>query len=212
MNDSQKEWELDEDLREIGGRLRLEREKVGISQRELGRRLGLSGSMISQLESGLSRPSVGTLYGIVTELNLSLDRVIRGSDHSEETPAGIVDEGISPVVRRGERQAIVLASGVRWEELTASPEDGLDFIHATYEVGGASTPDEALMRHRGREYGYVISGTLGVQIGAEEHVVVAGDSIVFDSSRLHRLYNKGDVPVESVWFVVGRSERGSDMD
>jgi transcriptional regulator with XRE-family HTH domain len=53
-----------------------------MSQRELARRLGLSASMISQMESGLSKPSVGTLYAIVTELDISLDRVIRGQDLS----------------------------------------------------------------------------------------------------------------------------------
>ena len=67
-----------EALDAIGHRLREERVKVGISQRELARRLGLSASLISQLESGQSRPSVGTLYSIVTELGVSLDRVIRG--------------------------------------------------------------------------------------------------------------------------------------
>ena len=62
----------------IGDRIREERTKAGISQRELARRLGLSPSMISQIESGIAKPSVGTLYSIVNELNLSLDRVIRG--------------------------------------------------------------------------------------------------------------------------------------
>jgi mannose-6-phosphate isomerase-like protein (cupin superfamily) len=99
---------------------------------------------------------------------------------------------------------IDLASGVRWEELTATSEDGVDFLHATYEVGGASTPDESLMRHHGREYGYVISGSLGIQIGFKEYVLGPGDSIAFDSTRPHRLFNKGDTPVHAVWFVVGR--------
>lgn len=188
----------------IGGRLAEERMKAGISQRELARRLGLSPSMISQLESGQSKPSVGTLYAIVTELDLSLDRVIRGEefpgDDGRERPED------SPLVRSGERKAIDLDSGVRWEELAAGAEEGVDFLHATYEVGGASTPDESLMRHHGREYGYVMSGTLGIQIGFEEYVLEAGDSIAFDSTRPHRLYNRGDAPVHAIWFVVGREE------
>jgi transcriptional regulator with XRE-family HTH domain len=189
----------------IGPRLREERIKAGISQRELARRLGLSASLISQLESGQSRPSVGTLYSIVTELGVSLDHVIRGDDRegadgSDEGSA----EGHSPVVHPGEGPAIDLDSGVRWEELAADREEGVDFLRAIYEVGGASTPDLSLMRHHGREYGYVVSGTLGIQIGFEEHELHAGDSIAFDSTTPHRLFNKGDVPVHAVWFVVGR--------
>ncbi len=185
----------------IGDRLREERIKAGISQRELARRLGYSPSLISQLESGMTKPSVGTLYAIVTELGLSLDRVIRGEDFSAPAESS---QPRSPVVHPGERQAIELDSGVRWEELTAESEEEVDFLHAVYDVGGASTPDESLMRHHGREYGYVISGRLGVQIGFETYELEPGDSVAFDSTTPHRLFNRGDDPVHAIWFVVGR--------
>lgn len=198
----------------IGYRLREERVKAGLSQRELARRLGLSASLISQLESGQSRPSVGTLYSIVTELGVSLDRVIRGGDFQQATAADVAGrlDG-APVVHSGERAAIDLDSGVRWEELSAEQEEGIDFLEAIYEVGGASTPDSSLMRHHGREYGYVMTGTLGIQIGFQEYELKPGDSIAFDSTIPHRLFNKGDVPVHAIWFVVGReTDRRQGLD
>lgn len=209
MSDARRLTELPEGLDGIGDRLRQERVNAGLSQRELARRLGVSASLISQLESGLSKPSVGTLYALVTELDLSLDRVIRGKDFASE-PEGedLFPESEDPLVHPEDRQAIDLASGVRWEELTASTEEGVDFLEAIYEVGGASTPDESLMRHHGREYGYVMTGTLGVQIGFEEYTLNTGDSIAFDSTRPHRLFNKGEVPVHAIWFVVGRGADG----
>ncbi|HUG32825.1 MAG TPA: helix-turn-helix domain-containing protein [Acidimicrobiia bacterium] len=203
MSDAPRSAHIEERLDGIGDRLREERVKAGLSQRELARRLGLSASMISQLESGLSKPSVGTLYAIVTELDLSLDRVIRGEDYAESGRADTQDE-ISPLVHPDQRQSIDLASGVRWEELTAASEEGIDFLHASYEVGGASTPDESLMRHHGREYGYVMSGKLGIQIGFKVYEMGPGDSIAFDSTRPHRLFNMWDEPVKAIWFVVGR--------
>jgi transcriptional regulator with XRE-family HTH domain len=189
----------------IGDRLREERVKAGLSQRELARRLGLSASLISQLESGMTKPSVGTLYAIVTELDLSLDRVIRGEDFPQQAAEsrGAVP---SPMVKPEDRQVIDLASGVRWEELTSATDDGVDFLLATYEVGGSSTPDQSLMRHHGREYGYIVAGKLGVQIGFQEYLLEPGDSIAFDSTRPHRLFNRGDVPVQAIWFVVGRED------
>lgn len=208
MTDTEKSADLYEKLDGIGNRLREERTKAGISQRELARRLGLSASLISQLESGLSKPSVGTLYAIVTELNLSLDRVIRGDDYETTQPA-TEDNGVtSPLVHPDDRQSIELDSGVRWEELSATSEHGVDFLLAIYEVGGASTPDESLMRHHGREYGYVMSGSLGIRIGFQEFELKPGDSIAFDSTRPHRLFNKGDEPVHAIWFVVGRDGEG----
>jgi transcriptional regulator with XRE-family HTH domain len=178
-----------------------------MSQRELARRLGLSPSLISQLESGMTKPSVGTLYAIVTELDVSLDRIIRGEDFAIVEPPLAADEpSFSPVVHRTRRAAIELASGVRWEELTARSEDGVDFLEAVYEVGGSSTPDSSLMCHQGREYGYIISGELRVRIEEVEYSLGPGDSIAFDSERPHRLFNAGEIPVHAVWFVLGRNE------
>ncbi|MGH8957745.1 MAG: helix-turn-helix domain-containing protein [Acidimicrobiia bacterium] len=209
MTDTEKAAALYDKLDGIGDRLREERTKAGISQRELARRLGLSASLISQLESGQSKPSVGTLYAIVTELDLSLDRVIRGDDYDQASHPGTHRDGITgPLVHPSDRQSIELDSGVRWEELSATSEHGVDFLLAIYEVGGTSTPDESLMRHHGREYGYVISGTLGIRIGFQEYELGPGDSIAFDSTQPHRLFNKGDVPVQAIWFVVGRDGDG----
>jgi transcriptional regulator with XRE-family HTH domain len=196
-------------LEAISDRLREERLKAGISQRELARRVGLSPSLISQLESGQSRPSVGTLYAIVTELGVSLDQVIRGDDADGAGHPGMGSRnGRSLVVHPEGRAVIDLDSGVRWEELTADQEDGIDFLEAIYEVGGSSTRDGSLMRHQGREYGYVVSGTLGIQIAFDTYTLEAGDSIGFESTIPHRLFNKGDIPVHAIWFVVGREAEG----
>ena len=199
---------MTEELEGIGDRLRVERTKAGISQRELARRLGLSASLISQLESGLSKPSVGTLYAIVTELDLSLDKLLRGDEHPGRTEpnedAASSNGRRNPLIHPADRKSIGLDSGVRWEQLTSDTEEGVDFLHAIYEVGGASTPDESLMRHHGREYGYVISGRMGIQLGFDVFELNPGDSIAFDSTEPHRLFNLGDEPVSAIWFVVGR--------
>jgi transcriptional regulator with XRE-family HTH domain len=178
----------------FGPRIRQERERRGLSQRELARRLGVSPSLISQIESGQSRPSVSTLYAIVTELDASLEHIFHGESVSSDG---------DQLVRPGDRDVIELASGVRWERLTGHDEH-VDFLHVVYDVGGSSSPDERLMRHAGREYGYVISGRLGVQIGFQRHELGPGDTIAFDSSHPHRLWNLGDEPVYGIWFVVGR--------
>src|SRR5881397_400495 len=59
----------------VGKRLREERERQRIGLRELSRRVGVSASMISQIELGRAAPSVATLYAIVNELNISLDEL-----------------------------------------------------------------------------------------------------------------------------------------
>lgn len=200
---------LEADLDGIGRRLRETRLASGMSQRELARRLGLSPSLISQIESGASNPSVGTLYAIVTELNVSLDTVIRGGPH-ESDQSSSSDDADRFVVRSGERPVIDLESGVTWEELSDRREVGLDFVYSVYEVGGTSSPDGSLMRHNGREYGFVVSGVLTAQIGFSEFEISAGDSVSFDSTRPHRYMNRGSVPVHALWLVIDRDELPED--
>lgn len=200
----QREPPVTEHLDGIGDRIREERLRAGLSQRELARRLSVSPSLISQLEAGHSNPSVATLYAIVNELDLSLDHLVRGPEYSDGGGDSPVEAATSPLVHPEERKVIQLDSGVRWEQLTAVSEEGVDFLHAVYEVGGSSTVDDSLMRHQGREYGFIISGTLVVQIGFDEYQLRPGDAISFDSTLPHRLFNKGPEPVNAIWFVVGR--------
>jgi transcriptional regulator with XRE-family HTH domain len=195
----------------VGQRLRSERERHGVSLRELARRLAISPSALSQIETGRSRPSVGTLYAIVSELDMSLDELFGSSGAAVGAPqagppATSGEAGASLVQRRDERKGIDLESGVRWERLNPTFEPDADFLYVVYEVGGASSRPGTHMRHMGREYGLVLTGRLRVTIGFdEEHELGPGDSIAFESSRPHRLENAGSEPVEAIWFVVGRS-------
>jgi transcriptional regulator with XRE-family HTH domain len=189
-------------------RLRAERERRGISLRELARRLQISPSAISQIETGRARPSVATLWAIVTELGMSLDDLF--ADVTGERPAAA--DGVEhspapstlPVVSESAREALQLATGVRWERMTATADPDVDFIWVVYDVGGSSSPDNGFIRHAGREYGLVMSGRLEVTVGFETTVLGPGDSISFDSTTPHRLRNVGDEPATGVWVVVGR--------
>ena len=189
---------------EVGERLRERRKELSISVRELARRVAVSPSLISQIENGKTSPSVGTLYAIVSEMNLSLDEVFSGTpDPSRRGPNG-GRELPSPVVGEDERKEISLGSGVRWQRLTRSADPNVDFLHVIYEPGGASCAEDHLMRHAGQEYGYVISGRLSVTVGFDTYELGPGDSISFDSSEPHRLAAVGDEPVHAIWTVVGR--------
>ena len=195
----------------VGQRLRSERERHGVSLRELARRLEISPSALSQIETGRSRPSVGTLYAIVSELDMSLDELFgsqRTVARGAEAAGSAEETGATLVQRRDTRKGIELESGVRWERLTPTADQDVEFLYVVYEVGGASSRRGTHMRHMGREYGLVLSGRLRVIIGFdEEHELGPGDSIAFESSRPHRLENAGSEPVEAIWFVMGRSHR-----
>ena len=193
-----------------------ERERRGLSLRELARRLEVSPSLVSQIETGKTQPSVRTLYAIVTELGVSLDELFAPAGRRPPVLAagGAGDAGrhrtarppvgFGRVQRADERDVIDLGSGVRWERLTTWNDRDVEFLYAIYEGGGSSSPDGSLMRHNGREFGIVLTGQLGVKVGFEDTVLGPGDSIAFDSTIPHRLHNDGDEVATAIWIVLGR--------
>jgi len=75
------------DVPPIGARIRAERTLRGLTVRGLARDVGVSASLISQIETDKSRPSVSTLYAITSALGMSLADLL---DHdSPGTEAGI---------------------------------------------------------------------------------------------------------------------------
>ena len=200
----------------LGPRLRAIRLRQGIGLRELARRLDLSPSSISQIETGKIRPSVRTLYAFASEFGVTVDEVLfdeappgaaRAASSAPGSSRAVPEPGLA-VQRADERPAIALNSGVKWERLMFWADEDVEFLEATYEPGGASSPDDSFVRHNGHEFGYVLSGTLRVVVGFDEFVLEPGDSITFPSSTPHRLSNEGTETVRAVWVVRGR--RGAE--
>ena len=203
MNDAGAGPALSAGASKVGSRLRAERERLGISLRELARRVGVSPSLVSQIELDRVNPSVSTLYALVTELGMTMSDVFGDSGPEQQVvrrPRD--DDGLAE--KPDTRRVINLASGVRWERLTPHSDRDVEFLYVVYPVGAESCPEDALMTHGGKEYGYVSSGTLGVRVGFDEYELGAGGSIAFDSSSPHRLWTVGDEPVHAIWVVIGR--------
>ena len=81
---------------------------------------------------------------------------------------------------------------------------GVEFLHVVYPPGSESAPADALVRHNGKELGFVRTGARTVTLGFEEYVLGPGDSVCFESSVPHRLRNDGSEAVTAVWIVLGR--------
>lgn len=204
----------------LGGRLRDRRQQAALSLRELARRIGVSASLISQIETGKVQPSVATLYALVRELGATFDEIMFGElpatadDGALDDPApepnwtgsasALLQHPPVPLVQRGDdRKTLQFNSGVRWERLTATSVPGVEFLYVVYEPGAQSGPPGDFQRHSGREWCYVVSGTLDIVVGFESYQLAPGDSITYDSATPHRLENHGTTPVECVWFQLG---------
>ena len=197
----------------IGARLRQRRIELGMTARELARRVDCSPSLISQVERGRAVPSVSTLWALVTALRISMDRLFDPAqddtsvpaDGAEGAAAAAADAPVGPVLRRYARPRITLERGVVWERLTAAAEKDMEFLEVCYPVGQSVPEGEHAIQHTGQEYAVLIEGALSVQIGFEQYVLEEGDSLTFDSAIPHRFWNAGTVPARAIWVVLNRS-------
>ncbi|GAA0312849.1 helix-turn-helix domain-containing protein [Kineococcus aurantiacus] len=219
----------------IAEAIKARRTSMGWSLRELGTRAGVSASLLSQIETGKSQPSVNTLYALVNVLGLSLDEVLvdapaNPAGHEEAQQPVAAAGGLSvvgadftqvaaeldaddrphwdTVMRPGTRPTLELESGVVWEKLTDSADALVDCLLVTYQPGGSSSSSGKLTQHTGVEYAYLLEGTLSLQLEFTRHVLRPGDSLSFDSSRPHLYRNESDRPARGVWFVLGRRPGG----
>jgi transcriptional regulator with XRE-family HTH domain len=191
----------------VGGRVASYRNERGLKVSELARLVGVSPSLISQIERGQSQPSVSTLFALAESLEVPVDAFFAEHDPNGPALAQVMEEradrlagadenGPRPgadvryVVRRADRAAIDIEGGVRWERLTPETLPNVDFLELVYAPGSESHPE--LYRHPGSEMVLVLSGRLDITVGFERYELHAGDSIHFPSTFPHRYVNPSD--------------------
>ena len=185
---------------DIGLRVAAHRTRAGLKVSALARQIGVSASLISQIERGQSRPSVSTLFAISEALDVPMDAFFRDG---EPAPLRLVrdDEPTGRhVVRREDRASIDIEGGVRWERLTPTQLDDLEFLELVYAPGAES--HSALYRHPGMEMVLVLTGRLTIHVGFETYELEPGDSICFPSSSPHRYVNPTEQTTRAVSVIV----------
>ena len=103
-------------------------------------------------------------------------------------------------MRRGERSAIDIEGGVRWERLTPAQLDEVEFLELVYAPRAES--HSGLYRHPGMEMVLVLEGRMVIFVGFERHELEAGDSICFPSTTPHRYLNPTDDTVRAVTVIL----------
>ncbi|MDP9843024.1 helix-turn-helix domain-containing protein [Streptosporangium lutulentum] len=205
--------------RDLGTRLRTARLAKGRTLRTVATAAGISPSLLSQVETGKSQPSVSTLYSLVTHLGLSIDELLAVSAEPPTAPAEPTDERSraplpesGAIQRREDNPMIEMENGVTWERLAVGGFGIADPLVTTYAPGGSSSIDGRLMRHSGVEYGYIIEGELTLKLDFDTFTLRTGDSVCFNSVRPHLYINQTGNVTRGLWVVVGGHDNAAASD
>lgn len=167
----------------LGERLRGLRQARGLSLRALARQVGLSATLLSQVERGVTEPSLTTLRQLATVFGASVSTLLE-------------DEHAPPVYvnRPGTRSLLTMSDGlVTYERLTPG-NHRLEVLRAVIAPGEASA--EQPWSHDSIECVYVLCGALTVDVGSATERVHTGEAITLDSNLPHRYRNDTDEPCE----------------
>jgi len=166
---------------------------------ELASKCGLSVSFLSQVERGLSSLSLSSLQAICKALDVPLT-------HFFTPPRG---DAIVLKAGRPRTRIRIEDSQVTYNLLSCPMPD------RTLEVLIAEFPphyDHPLITHPGEEFGYVLEGTLLLQIEDKEFTLEPGDSFHILSSRPHTVRNPSDSPARVLWVLTEKFLEGGIGD
>jgi transcriptional regulator with XRE-family HTH domain len=167
----------------FGSRLKILREGMDLSLRDLADRSGVSAPMLSQVERGETSPTLAVAERIASGLELSLSQLLR------------LDEGDGVSVVRADERRRGGEPGHRYEVLTP-PLPGLRAeVSLHHLAAGASTagPDDPPMHEPGsRETAVVEAGPVRLICGGAIHDLDEGDSVTFDADLPHHFENPGE--------------------
>lgn len=177
------ETDIDPRARALGERIRTLRRSMKLTLNQLSDRIGVSIGTLSQTERGLGSPSVRILYDLAAAFSVS--------------PAWLIDPGSAPVpaeenpfiVRANQRQPFVKNGGMTKELISPTGVTQFNGFYVEMEPGAGS--GDKPYTHFGEEIGYIIAGTVEMEIDGRMYILNAGDCFGFPSTFPHQFRNIG---------------------
>lgn len=177
----------------VGVEIKSLRKARGITLSALSDAADLSRGYLSQIERGISNPSVKALYNISRALGVTISWFFPPQTKDDH-------ELRDYVVRAGGRKKLTFVGGITDELLSPNLARELELLRCSFPPGSESGKEP--YTHQGEEAGIVVSGELNMWIG-ERHVVLSeGDSFAFSSDTPHRYANLSTRDCVVIWAIT----------
>lgn len=162
----------------LAARLRERRQELGLTLKEVADKAGLSVGFISQIERGITTPSLSSLVAVARVLGAHV-----GDFLSQPKVT-------APTTRHDERPHYAIGgSSFTYERLsTTFPGNVLRSVIIHEPPGYRSEP----ITHEGEEIFFILDGSITVEVEGERFVLSTGDSIHFPSTRTHSTWNHSE--------------------
>ena len=171
---------------DLGARLKTIRKRLGLSQRELAKRAGVTNSTISMIEKNTVSPSFSSLLKVLKGFPMGVEEFF--------TTDLVMSNQV--VFKVGE-QADMSAQGVAIKLIGHSvAERNISMLSETYPPGADTGED--MITYDGEEAGIVVQGEIELTVDQQVYQLVTGDGYFFHTHLPHRFRNLGDVTAKVV--------------
>lgn len=184
--------DIDPDSRAVGKRIRELRKVYRVTLGQLSERTGLSIGHLSQVERGISSPTLNVLFRISRAFELNITYFLDAAE-TNDTPAEAF------VSRAARRRELYFGDGISDMPVNTAAISKLQVLISTFKPGASVAESYS---HEGEECGLVLSGSLELWIGEEMSLLMQNDAFSFPSSIPHRYRNPGITQTVVVWAMT----------
>ena len=179
---------ISEIVKGIGRKIRSVRKERGLTLKQVGDRLHVTASLISQLERGVTNPSISLLKEMSDCLAIPVASLIESGETRNTN---------YPLLRDGERKTLTIEGNTRFELLSQLYDLNCEFILNEWAPGASS--GRTKYAHEGFECGFVLKGKLIIEMGDQIYELKSGASITFPSTTPHLIRNPTKKMTIAVW-------------
>ena len=170
---------------DLGSKIKQMRNQKGLTQEELADRCELTKGYISQLENNLNSPSIATLTDILAALGSNLSEFFQ--EEKEEKVVFSKEEFIEKDT-----------DGVLFKWLIPNAQKNMMEPVIVELLENASTTGD--IPHEGEEFGYVLQGTIALQLGKKQFTCKKGEAFYYSAGIPHSILNKGKGTAKFLWI------------
>jgi len=174
----------------IGNKIRTIRKEKGFTLEEMASKTGLSKGLLSQVERGISQPSLESLWRITKALESPIVQFFED-----------VDQSHIHLIPKERRRFMLFPDSSGTYSLHTPGGNGKLGVMQVHLQPGHQTKDQFIGQD-GEECVVVLRGTVLVKVGNDEYHLTEGDSIYFGCSQPHMVSNPTDEEAHLLWALV----------
>ena len=186
-------------------KIRKLRKERRLTLKDLAAGSGLSSTYLSQIERGLSNPSIGTLRKIADAMKTNVVSLVGFEENGERTKEAEKAKGKGEkkvtVVKNDRRKMLVYPGGLRKAFLLTPDLQRKMEVLLTHEEPQREA-EEDWYQHEGEEFGLILEGKYEVTVEDRVYILEEGDSIYFQSQLPHKMRSIGQKTAKTLWVIT----------